>query len=587
VNSNKITDFNINSIGIEGNYDITDAPAVREDFIRAVNLEREKYDKYVKDISNKLDVIHGTSKGVKFWESVTGFVLLMHISNCRRVYEYLQTFNPNKIDVSIAIQDNLFKIPENQEEYRDIYEVSEVGDVQIYSQYISLFHNSLSDSKDYKLSTCIVDIDSKHSFVSESPSRLNRSITGRIKRYFKKPSVVVKQAVIAIIRNIFPPTMLLIECYWKISDKQSIQLKSFGKIIFDNFSPEYALTTIDSESVARKSISVLPEECDRFDEFFYYTLRWAAPETWIERFIIRYSSAKNFIDRRKKLKFIVNESLGENASLLMAVGREKSITAIHTEHNYLQHQFIGNTVWLNLKKVDTYLSLGWRVDEYYSVIPTGSNFNWYIKPKMDRNINILFVSGVALQRMPLTSSGYAFCGENNAKRYLKITYEFLDNLSSDCLGELYYKDYPNWRKSKLCTHKAEDTFLNNFRNRINFIDQDDIHDTVELISSSRLVIVNYLSTAYLQALVSNIPSIILYDVKGYFLTNEQKSFYDELVSVGIFHVNSIDAANFVNNIVKNPCEWWFSSDVQSARNNFISKNFGETDALHKYLLSMI
>lgn len=568
-------------------HSITDGPADRDDFIRAAKYEREKYQKYVEDIAQKLNHIHGVTRPLRFWESVIGFVLLMHISNCRRVFEFMRNNFDGEIDNVLAVKMGSFRIPENQEVYRDIYEVSNLGDMQLYALYLQLFDNKLFKAESSLFSDFVESDYVSENNVQPEAVPLDRSFKSRIKRYYKSPDVILKQIIVATLAKMVSPTMLLTECYWKMSDKQSIQIRSLGKVIFDRFALKYVRAEVDPDSDKRLEIAKLPDKYDKFDSFFYHTLRWAAPATWLEDFSVWNTAVENYLLNRKSLKFVVNESLSENASLLMAIAREKSVTTIHAEHNYLQHQFVGNTVWLNLRKVDSYLSIGWSANEYSNVLPKGSNFNWYIKEKKDKDIDILFVAGVALKRMPLTSSGYALCGNNNANRYVKMTCDFFDSLPRAMLQKVYYKDYPHWRKLKLCKHECDDEILDKFGGVFDTVDQDDIISTVELISRSKLIIVNYLSTAYLQALISNIPTVILFDNDGHHLTSESITFYDDLLSVGIFQNSSIAAADFISEVSNQLDAWWYSSDVQTARLKFINNNFGKHGLLTEYLINKI
>ncbi|MDA9006522.1 LIC12162 family protein [Litoricola sp.] len=568
-------------------HSITDGPADRNDFIRSAKYEQEKYQKYVEDIAQKLNHIHGVSRPVRFWESVIGFVLVMHISHCRRVFEFMAKSDSTIVNQSRFLDATSFKIPRNQEDHREIYEISDFGDIQLYTQYFRLFpqlnfcEKNRVDVTEFKL-TKVVDAS-----VAPVAVANKKLFTERIARYYKEPAVVFKQLLISLIGKVFSPRMLIIECYWKMFDKQSIQLKSLGKITCERFSPEYRFSEINSDSKARDYLSMLPEDKDDFDRFFYHTLRWAAPATWLEDYTARYDASMRYLSKFKKITYIVNESLSENVSLLMAVSRERGVKAIHAEHNYLQHQFVGNNVWLNLRKVDHYLSLGWSGKEYPEIVPTSSNFNWFIAANDVRDIKILFVAGVALKRMPLTSSGYALCGDNNARRYVKMTYDFFDNLTRDCISQIYYKDYPRWRKEKLCRHVCDADLLDEFSNQFKTLDRNGDIDTVELISRSKLVVVNYLSTAYLQCLMSSVPTVILYDKDGHHLTDKNIDFYDELLSVGVMQSCPHSAAEFVREIADDPELWWCSADVQKARLNFLEKNFGRPGLLSQYLLSKI
>ena len=50
------------------------------------------------------------------------------------------------------------------------------------------------------------------------------------------------------------------------------------------------------------------------------------------------------------------------------------------------------------------------------------------------------------------------------------------------------------------------------------------YSILDILPKTKLVIISYLSTSYLEALISNIPTIILINKKNYFLKNKMKIF---------------------------------------------------------------
>ena len=67
---------------------------------------------------------------------------------------------------------------------------------------------------------------------------------------------------------------------------------------------------------------------------------------------------------------------------------------------------------------------------------------------------------------------------------------------------------------------------------------------------------------------------------------DEEDFYDELINVGIFHTNPIEAAIFLNENFKNITNWWNSKSVQNARKDYLRNNFGQKNQINKYLLGL-
>jgi putative transferase (TIGR04331 family) len=107
-----------------------------------------------------------------------------------------------------------------------------------------------------------------------------------------------------------------------------------------------------------------------------------------------------------------------------------------------------------------------------------------------------------------------------------------------------------------------------------------------LISQSKLVIVNYLSTAYLEALISDVPTVFFWNKESYFLDDKYSDFYDLLISVGICQTDPVKAANFIDIIADCAEDWWLSDSVRKARNSFLSVNFGEPQKMVDYLIEL-
>ncbi len=105
--------------------------------------------------------------------------------------------------------------------------------------------------------------------------------------------------------------------------------------------------------------------------------------------------------------------------------------------------------------------------------------------------------------------------------------------------------------------------------------------------SSRLTVINYISTSYLEALIADIPTIILWNQDAYFLEDKYKGFFDDLVEVQVVHTDPVEEAHFVEQVKDNPEKWWHSSKVQHARREFLKDNIGSPEVLVNHLIDRV
>jgi len=88
------------------------------------------------------------------------------------------------------------------------------------------------------------------------------------------------------------------------------------------------------------------------------------------------------------------------------------------------------------------------------------------------------------------------------------------------------------------------------------------------MSESRLVIVTYIGTTYLEAFAANYPTILFWNPDHNEIRLSAKPYFDILRQVGILHDCPESAAEKVNEIYLGPLSWWLSSEVQEAKDKF-------------------
>ena len=90
----------------------------------------------------------------------------------------------------------------------------------------------------------------------------------------------------------------------------------------------------------------------------------------------------------------------------------------------------------------------------------------------------------------------------------------------------------------------------------------------EAYRNSKLIICTYPSTTFSEAMVSNIPTVMIYLEELWELQTEFDELLMKLKEMNIVFSDPVAAANHVNDISDAPEIWWNSSDVTSARMDF-------------------
>lgn len=540
-------------------------PESRAEFAAAAAFERARYERYAPILAERLNQIHGINRDEGFWDRVTGMTLLMHVSNCRRIFNAGMRAAAGDYVVSVLAERD-FVTPRDEASYRRHHQYGELGDEQLFA--------ILMRSRDAGSGEFVAPTPSAARPASAAPKTRAMEKGKRVlRRLAADPGWPAREAIVRAFRAIREPQVLVTQCFWSAPARQAVQIGSRGRVIVDDTMATSPKSAPKQDSAERAALAAVPTAADEFDRFFFATLRWSAPASWVEDLPARLKATQALLDRRPSLRAIVNETVDEATSLLLAEAKTRGIELWHCEHNYLQHQFVGNMIWFHLRKFDRYLTLGWSAQSE-RIVPSGSCFAWTEPERAHKDIELLLVSSVAMVRAPLTSAGYGEAGSHNAVGYAAMTRRFLAGLSDQSLGRMYYRDYPAERRALLFEHPVEATMLDGFRERIGLLERTGAESTTSLIARSKLVVVNYLSTAYNQALLAGVPTIVLFNPEAYYLTDEQRGFYDELIAAGVFQADPAAAASLVESVIDDPDSWWRTPRVQAARANYLRRNFG-------------
>jgi putative transferase (TIGR04331 family) len=96
-------------------------------------------------------------------------------------------------------------------------------------------------------------------------------------------------------------------------------------------------------------------------------------------------------------------------------------------------------------------------------------------------------------------------------------------------------------------------------------------DFIQSLKKSRLCISTHNATTFLQTFAGDYPTLIFWNPKYYELRCEAQSFFDELRRVGILHDTPESAAAILNEIYTDPISWWNQPELQTVKDVFCNQ----------------
>ena len=91
------------------------------------------------------------------------------------------------------------------------------------------------------------------------------------------------------------------------------------------------------------------------------------------------------------------------------------------------------------------------------------------------------------------------------------------------------------------------------------------------LNRSRLLVVSYNSTTHLETLAANYPTLFFWKSDLTELRPSAQQDHDLMHEVGVFHKSPESAAAKINQIYLDPLGWWFSPEIQQAREKFVRR----------------
>jgi len=543
----------------------------RAEFLRDHEFVDRKFHQYSDLLAQRLDALHGSSHGDRFWKKALALSILRHVSFCYDLFTVCEKYlDPMSHDCRVLGQES-YCIPVDFDEHRQIFQNTDLGQEQLFSVYCGLYYP-------HEFS---IWVNGNHS-VGPNSEPSPPTIRGLLRRLGPRRAA---RRIVGLLRNLgtCSPQVGIIACSFSQEHRERLVLESAGRIQTIPLPAMLRSTSAPRWDLRDQLVSDEPG-FDRFDKFAFACLKHGMPKCFIEDFRIMYTCLNSHFNRYQNLRWVVCEWwIGQGLSALaMAVLQLQGIKHVYNEHNYLAHPFLGNNLKYIHPLVDEFITLGWENKSIPNLIRGASLFPWTEKEKSGKEHDLLFISSIPNTRVPEVNASYGESGARVVPAYLEMNRRFFKTLDESTLCTMVYRAYPASAARQALAWDQE-YVLQEFLNRVKLIDDTDTSARL-LMQRSRLTVVNYLSTSYLEALLADVPTIILWNEHAYLLEDRYEGFFDGLVAARICHTDPAEAARFVDQIKKDPESWWLSPTVRRARAAFLETNIGSPSVLVKHLV---
>ncbi len=554
--------------------------STKEELISDHNIVDQKYQKYVVILAERLNKIHGTDYDVFFWQKSLSLSLIRNITFIYDMFQRCESsFDPEIHNCNILSEASYYT-PSDFNDHRNFFQSTAFGQEQMFSIYINRFYHRKFEEVDANFVWPVIPTSKSANRLTFYLRKFSRITPAKLLIKFIKSLNKIKAPRIAVLDSYFSPKNLL-----------DLIIKSKGEIQQLLVEVEFG-SNPHLDMVKREVLSMDNKDFDKLDNYFFSSIKYCFPKIFVEDFSNIYKYYQEYFSRFMKMEYVVNESwIGNNySSIAVAILQQHGVKHICNEHNYLSHHFLCNNNKYLIPLTDKYLTLGWFKEGFPNLVKGGSLFEWVIDKKYKKEHDILYVNGPPAIKVPEMSAAYGHFGGFNAAVHTEFIRSFFGTLSPETLKTCVFRGYPvngfaiSYLEPQMIMYD-QDYLYEEFLKHFKLVDHTSSSAKV-LIQKSRLIIIDYLSTSYLESMFADIPTIFFWNKLAYQLEPEYRDFYAPLISVGICQTDPLQAAAFVESIKANPEEWWNKESVQKARKQFLSCNFGDKNILKNYILNL-
>ena len=563
----------------------------REEMQNASIFVQKKYDKYIPILSSKLNHINEVDYSITFWKKYLSQALIRQITILHDIFTRTKiNIDPENQRFNILSLDSYIYTNTNEEQF-DLLVSSEFGQEMLFSIYINLFHPNSQEHSIILQKSVKIKQSNNENVIKKKAAKIFSffyftSFKYKLQIFFLKlykfvNSYFKRKVLVAFIDVFYAERYQL-----KLLKTGGFKLNFINPILID-----FKDTLVNKSK--RKKLTELENinYPDDFDKFFFYSLQYLLPTSFIENFKKFENKTEETLSKYPNLKHVISEGWQSNTytSFMLAYCHYKNINHFYSEHTGFFHIYDGNVVEQKSRISDFYLTTGWKNSKIKNLIPLASLYNYNVigEIKNVKGYEILYITNSNEARM-YQYGGFYSTMEVNSFKHMEFIKLFFDNLNNDVLKKLYIREHPiEYQKKRLCFDKNYFCGINYNKAKRAESDYTIGNRAKDQILYSKLIIVDSISTSYLESLFMNKPLIFFLNLKTNYLNNENQTFFDDLISAKICWTCPKGAANFVNSLHLNIDLWWNSEIVQTARVNFLKQNFQKPNSAISFYKDLI
>jgi putative transferase (TIGR04331 family) len=570
----------------------------REQMDEAIDFIQLKYDKYIPILAKRFNEIHNTTYKDDFWKKCFSFAFFRYLTIFHDLFSKCEkNFDPQKHCCQVLAEGSYY-IPIDFEDHFRLTATTHFGQEQIFSHYINLFFPNQFPNYNFE-----IDLEKNES--SRKPSRKYRNLKffAYCYKVLRIGSKAAKYLMLLRFKEIYSKVYLwvssnspqrikigLLNAYFSAQHINTLMQRSKGAIQHvevERSNQSMYDAPIDWDK--RDLLGICENNFDRFDQFIFSTFPSFMPKAFIENFGVIHKANMQRINLTPQLKYVVGEGWQASTydSMALAIMKEeKGIKHVYNEHNAFTHCYTGKLCHQTADLVDHFLTMGWCDNSIPNLVKGASLFPFAIENTFKKQYQLLYVSNSPEARMYHYGGLYGTMGIN-ALKHLERSKIFLGNLGSDNLKKASYRGHPKAYTSTRLVYDYEN-YCEEYLSQMTIVTpfNKESETCKKQMCKSRLVVVDNVSTVYLEAMSMNIPIVCFWNSETYYLEDHYSEFFQPLINVGICQTDPVKAAQFVDKIIDNPEKWWFSDETQDGKNNFLNSNMGKPEVMIDYLLSL-
>tara|TARA_B100001093_G_scaffold513704_1_gene586167 strand:+ start:5844 stop:7604 length:1761 start_codon:yes stop_codon:yes gene_type:complete len=501
------------------------------------NIEKldQIYEKILNSLKEELNIIHKKSYSKNFWRIFIGpWLFNFIVFYFERWSDIENAFATTRIDRSIFIKLNEGNPASDYADSRN-YFLDPVYKQKISQKILSFF---LSESQishiDAKLDPQIKNKNIKENLIYKILLKFN---INKNKKYFFSHTGLGYLGNIKL--NFFLkqlPSIYYFKQYVSYKKKNN----SLRDTLLNNFDDKNNFETCLKYFIQNELPLCVVEDFDNFE-------KWSSKQPFPSNPKIIFSSDLMWLNSLSKY--------------YLAKNREHGSKIIYRQHG----AYYGMTKFMSQehherKASDVFLTWGWNektknenlVKSGIRIFKTKTSFKELNKIIFTFRSRKRYVGSIAIG---------SYVSEKYSD-YLKFTQNFLFSFN-DILKKKTILRFPPFVKNI----KTQDYFGNLCGN---FYHNNNTNFNI-LMKQNNLFIHSNHSTAFLETLAHNCPTIGVWDDKEFILKDEYKKFYNQLKTAGLIFTELDKAKNFINNLdIKKIDQWWNQDEIQKSRINFIN-----------------